>query len=121
MHMNDITEERRFAIARTVHAAMRSWANIHSPDKPIPEWDQAPGWMHASTFESIDFVLANPQADDGHQHDQWMDQKRRDGWVYGPVKDEARKTHPMMVPFEALPDAEKRKDALLKAIVLALA
>lgn len=119
--MIEVTEERREAIARTVHAAMRAWANAHAPQAPMPDWEDAPDWMHASTYESVDFVLANPEANDGHQHEQWMDQKRRDGWTFGAKKDEKKKTHPMMVPFRDLPDEEQRKDALLKAIVLALA
>ncbi|MCI4645150.1 MAG: RyR domain-containing protein [Hyphomonadaceae bacterium] len=111
---------RRLAIARTVHEAIRAWAAAHG-QPAMPHWRQAPRWMKESTLESVDFVLNNPGANDGHQHDQWMDQKKRDGWVYGPNKDADKKTHPMMVPFADLPDMEKRKDALLKAVVLALA
>lgn len=110
----------RLAIARTVHEAIRAWSAAHG-QKPPPHWKQAPRWMKESTLESVDFVLANPEANDGHQHDQWMEQKKRDGWTFGAVKDEKKKTHPMMVPFEDLPEMEKRKDTLLKAVVLALA
>lgn len=107
------------AIARTVHAAMQAWSAAHGQDK-MPDWDDAPDWMHASTRESVQFVIDNPDATDGHQHDQWMAQKLRDGWTFGPKKNEKKKTHPMLVDFQGLPDMEKRKDTLVKAIVLAL-
>ncbi|MEL6569436.1 MAG: RyR domain-containing protein [Pseudomonadota bacterium] len=117
--MSQIDDDRRKAIARTVHEALRAWSAAHG-QTPAPHWRMAPKWMKESTLESVDFVLAHPNADDLKQHDQWMEQKRRDGWVYGDVKDEKKKTHPMLVPFEKLPEMEKRKDALLRAVVLAL-
>jgi len=109
---------RREAIAQTVHEALRAWSVAHG--QKMPHWSRAPRWMKESTYESVEFVLAHPGADDIKQHDQWMEQKKRDGWVYGEIKDEKKKTHPMLVPFEQLPDMEKRKDSLLRAIVLAL-
>ena len=41
-------------------------------------------------------------------------------WQHGPVKDEAAKTHPDLVPFDQLPEHEKQKDRLFMAIVRAL-
>ena len=49
-----------------------------------------------------------------------MAQKERDGWVHGPVKDADAKTHPMMIPYEDLPDFEKRKDVLVRAIAIGM-
>ncbi len=36
-------------------------------------------------------------------HAAWSEAMRRDGWVYGPVEDWTRKTHPKLVPFADLP------------------
>jgi hypothetical protein len=33
--------------------------------------------------------------------------KTRDGWTYGPVRDDAKKIHPLLVPFEELPETYK--------------
>ena len=107
------------AIARVVHEAVRAWSAAHGQEG-IPHWNRAPRWMHTSTLESVQFMIDNPDAPDSAQHDQWMEQKKRDGWVHGPVKDPKKKTHPMMVDYDALPDMEKRKDALFKAVVGAL-
>jgi hypothetical protein len=43
-------------------------------------------------------------------HDVWMESKATAGWRYGPVKDSALKTHPLMVEWDELPEAEKQKD-----------
>jgi len=114
-----IDEARLTAIARTVHEAIRAWKAAHGQDD-MPGWESAEPWMRDSTLESVRFALADPQAPDSAQHDQWVEQKKRDGWRYGPVKDAAAKTHPMLVAFDALPEMERRKDGLIQAITRAL-
>jgi RyR domain len=112
--------DRLDAISRTVHEALRGWAAAHG-QHDIPGWDEAPDWMHASTRESVLHALENGGADGRSQHDQWLAQKARDGWAHGPVKDTAAKTHPLMIPYDQLPDWERRKDALINALARALA
>lgn len=36
------------------------------------------------------------------EHDRWSLERRLEGWRYGPVRDEIRRLHPDLVPFEAL-------------------
>ncbi len=43
-------------------------------------------------------------------HDVWALQRLKDGWVYGPGRDEARKEHNCLVPYEELPESEKVYD-----------
>jgi hypothetical protein len=40
------------------------------------------------------------------EHGRWNVERLRDGWRYGPVKDEQKKTHPCLVPWALLPDGE---------------
>jgi len=112
-------DDRIEAVARVVHEAIRAWQAAHG-QTAVPHWRQAPSWMKVSTRESVQFTLDNPDAPSSAQHDQWMAQKEAAGWTFGEVKDERKKTHPMLKPYGALPDMEKRKDALFKAIVSAL-
>ncbi|MFB3819900.1 MAG: RyR domain-containing protein [Candidatus Methylomirabilales bacterium] len=43
-------------------------------------------------------------------HDTWARQRLQDGWRYGPERDDGRKEHPGLVPYEELPDSEKEYD-----------
>lgn len=44
------------------------------------------------------------------EHDRWMAQKISQGYVWGEAKDDEKKTHPCIVPYDALPENEKDKD-----------
>lgn len=57
-----------------------------------------------------------------HVHDIWAAQRVADGWTHGPERNDARKTHPGLVPYADLDEAEKAYDRntaiqTLKAIV----
>jgi hypothetical protein len=43
-------------------------------------------------------------------HEIWAQQRLADGWTYGPVRDDAAKKHPCLVPYEDLPESEKVYD-----------
>jgi voltage-gated potassium channel Kch len=44
------------------------------------------------------------------EHDRWVRDKERDDWSYGPERNEADRVHPLMVPWEKLPEKEREKD-----------
>jgi hypothetical protein len=43
-------------------------------------------------------------------HDVWAAQRLRDGWRYGPWRDDRSKRHPCLVPYDQLPESEKEYD-----------
>lgn len=43
-------------------------------------------------------------------HEVWAQNRINEGWTYGPVRDDAKKHHPCLVPYEELPDSEKEYD-----------
>ena len=43
-------------------------------------------------------------------HDTWAAERISAGWVYGPERNDAEKTHPCLVPYEDLPDSEREYD-----------
>ena len=43
-------------------------------------------------------------------HDTWAKGRMDDGWTYGPVRDDAKKQHPCLVPYADLPESEKAYD-----------
>ena len=67
---------------------------------PLTDWD-APSF--AFTPEEVEFLAAR-------EHQRWMAAMAAEGYSYGPVRDDAAKKHPSMVPYEDLPEPEKEKD-----------
>ena len=47
-----------------------------------------------------------------NNHDHWARQRIEDGWTYGPQRDDARKTHPDLVPYSDVPEDEKEYDRI---------
>ena len=43
-------------------------------------------------------------------HDLWAAQRLAQGWTFGPQRDDARKLHPCLVPYDELPESEKEYD-----------
>jgi ryanodine receptor 2 len=55
-------------------------------------------------------------------HEVWAAQRIKDGWTFGPNRDDAKKKHPCLVPYEQLPESEKEYDRqtagqALKAVI----
>ena len=44
------------------------------------------------------------------EHDRWAADRHLDGWSFGPVRDNARKLHPQLIPYAALSEAMKDLD-----------
>ena len=43
-------------------------------------------------------------------HDIWAAGRLRDGWQYGPERNDTKKTNPTLVPYAQLPESEKQYD-----------
>ena len=43
-------------------------------------------------------------------HEVWAAGRIADGWSYGPVRDDAAKKHPCLIPYEELSEEEKAYD-----------
>ena len=43
-------------------------------------------------------------------HDTWALNRLSEGWTWGPVRDDYKKTNPCIVPYKYLSDAEKAYD-----------
>lgn len=114
--MKTITVE---SIARACHEANKALREAVG-DTSQKHWEAAEQWQRDSAVAGVQFRLNNPSAKDSAQHDAWCEDKVKAGWVYGPVKDTAAKTHPGLVPFEDLPPEQRAKDVLFCAVVDAI-
>lgn len=45
------------------------------------------------------------------EHERWIADRVLDGWRYAPLRDNYSRHHPMLKPYDDLPDSEKQKDA----------
>ncbi|MCG7853646.1 MAG: hypothetical protein MIO92_14100 [Methanosarcinaceae archaeon] len=57
-----------------------------------------------------------------NNHDLWGKKRLAEGWIYGPNRDDNKKTHPDLIPYSDLSDSEKEYDRItamegLKAII----
>lgn len=107
-------------IASVAHEVNRAF-NESIGDSSIQPWETAPMWQKQSSIDGVGYVLSNQDASPAEVHKNWVAQRTRDGWVYGPEKDEALKIHPCLVPYEELPTEEKSKDYIFRATVISLA
>jgi len=67
-----------------------------SGDTPFPSIEQF-------DKETVLFLAKN-------EHQRWMDEKTKNGWVYAPVRDNEKKHNPLLVEWDKLPVNEQKKD-----------
>jgi hypothetical protein len=111
---NDLVE----TLARIVHEVNRAYCESQG-DKSQKEWKFAPSWQKDSARQGVILHLTTDSGPEA-SHESWMEQKVKDGWMYGPEKDEKLKTHPCMVPFKELPPAQQAKDYIFRAVIHAI-
>ena len=103
-------------IAQTCHEVNRAFCIGHG-DNSQPAWEEAPDWQKESAIAGVQYHLDNPNSEPCDSHNSWLDQKEKDGWVYGDIKSAALKEHPCIVPYEELPKFQQAKDALFISVV----
>lgn len=106
-------------IAKVCHEANKAFCESIGDNSQV-SWEEAEEWQKESSRNGVLFVLGNSNVTPETVHQNWVNDKLKAGWVYGPVKDPAKKTHPSMVEFSKLSENEKYKDKLFVAIVKAL-
>jgi len=111
------------AIAQLCHEANRVLCE-QQEDYSQTFWHMAPIWQRQSALKGVAFHLTahakGERPSPAASHESWLEEKRRDGWTYGPVKDAVAKTHPCFVPYEELPAEQRVKDYLFGHIVAAV-
>ncbi len=70
--------------------------------KPAPR--DTSGVVLPRPIEALTELLAR------NTHENWARQRIAEGWSHGPRRDDARKEHPNLVPYEELSEADKDYD-----------
>lgn len=103
-------------IAAVCHENNRAYCEAIG-DFTIKPWEQTDDGIKQNAFQGVMFRLTNPLSSPKEMHANWMKDKIRAGWVYGPVKDANLLTHPCIVAYDALPQEQRVKDNLFMATV----
>jgi hypothetical protein len=105
------------SIACQCHEANRQYC-ISLGDTSQPSWHDAPDWQKDSAKDGVLFMVRGnfPTPEESHQN--WMNHKTADGWVYGEEKDPIAKTHYCMVPYAELPAEQRKKDEIFRNTVI---
>lgn len=103
-------------IARVAHEANRAYCEAMGDHSQV-EWKEAPFWQRESCINGVKFHLENPGTTPEMSHKNWLAQKQREGWKWGPEKDEQKKEHPCFQDYQDLPAEQKAKDYIFTAIV----
>lgn len=106
-------------VARVAHEVNRAFC-LAFGDASQPAWENAPDWQRKSAISGVQFHRDNPNALPSASHDNWLAEKRKDGWKYGPEKSVEKKEHPCFAPYDELPQEHKAKNYLFAAVCRAL-
>lgn len=71
---------------------------------------------HPLNLDNVDIeseLLELQEAIAENAHEVWARTRKDEGWSYGPERDDAKKLHPDMLPYDMLPESEKEYDRLM--------
>lgn len=103
-------------IAEVCHEANRALQRIFWDPWTSKSWAEESMEIRETAINGVNKLAENPLWNAIDIHNEWMEYKKEQGWVYGPAKSELLKTHPCMVPFGDLPPEQQIKDKLFVAI-----
>lgn len=55
-------------------------------------------------------LMALAEAISKNVHEVWAQNRIKEGWTYGPVRDDQKRQTPCLVPYDQLPEEEKAYD-----------
>lgn len=106
-------------IAQAAHEINQAYC-LSLGDDSQPDWADAPDWQKESAITGAKFHLTNLDAGPEASHNNWLEEKKKEGWKYGATKDVEKKEHPCYVVFDQLPEFQKTKDFLFRQVVHSL-
>lgn len=110
---------------------------LFDPDSPYPTdeypirrfvdaWNDSKNYMLTITTNDMNTYIPKPidisdveltedlnalrEAIAENAHEIWAENRQKEGWTYGPVRNDELKQNPDMVPYSQLPDSEKEYD-----------
>lgn len=72
--------------------------------------DYDPKPIHTEHIVLSDEILEVAELIAENAHDTWASARLRDGWTFGPERDNTERRHPYLVPFAELPERDRDFD-----------
>lgn len=72
--------------------------------------DYEPHPIDLSDIALTDDLIELREAIAENAHEVWAYNRKKEGWTYGPVRDDEKKTNPDLIPYNRLPESEKLYD-----------
>lgn len=121
MNNEDILEELIYAqfvdsTARACHEANKRYCESIGDTSQV-DWEVASDSVKQSAYSGVIYALENPEVTPEQMHMNWRRDKIKAGWIYGPVKNEATRTHPCLVNYSELPEEQRTKDDIFIMVV----
>lgn len=106
-------------IAYVAHEAVKAWARTNG-DYSHEIWSNCSYEHKTSMRAGVIARLENPDESAEANHDRWLEAKAKDGWKYGPVRDETKLENPAFVPYGCLSADHRKRNEIFMAVVKAL-
>ena len=69
-----------------------------------------PNPVNVTEIQLPEELMALAEAISKNVHEVWAQNRMKEGWTYGPVRDDAKRQSPCLIPYEQLPEEEKSYD-----------
>ena len=69
-----------------------------------------PSPLDTSDVQLPEELMALAEAISKNVHEVWAQNRLKEGWTYGPVRDDAKRQTPCLIPYEQLSEVEKAYD-----------
>lgn len=106
----ELTNEQ---IAIICHETCRAYQIALGEEYPHGHWSESTKLTQELTIRGVELNREGKSARE--IHGDWVESRKHEGWTLG-RKSDAYRTHPNLVPYEQLPEKERYKNALQKAV-----
>ena len=109
----------REQVAKICHEAIRAYA-IQFDGRDRGPWEEMDTEYQESYLTGVDYITSPEAMSAEERHAEWLENHLADAWVLGDERDDEKKTHPNMLPYEELPFEQRAKDAIFASMVTSL-
>lgn len=119
--IEDLTDQQSDSLAayagQIAHETSRHYNE--SIGEYIPCWAALKSHQRREPIKGASFYIDHRTATAEQSHSAWAESMTAAGWSYGEAKDYSAKTHPGLVEFDQLSEAQRAKAHVFRSVVMA--